>query len=206
MSARRVRGSWSLLIASALTLTVTLAGCSGVDNSAADAAGKTDAADTVSHASGLVQPGTVHIGRSTVEEARPVVLRAQQLYAFWNTGDKQWLDRAVDDSFRDRTLPSGRPQGPSGPVFASKQFRTAVPDLKCALDDLYVVGDTFTARLTFTGHFTGTSNGVQGSGQPIDFGAIDIQHVGTDGRIVEDWHLEDNLTFMQQAGLVPAAK
>ncbi|PXX56547.1 hypothetical protein DFR70_11999 [Nocardia tenerifensis] len=40
-----------------------------------------------------------------------------------------------------------------------------------------------------------------GQGQTIEFPAIDIQHAGPDGRIVEDWHLEDNLTFAQQAGL-----
>jgi predicted ester cyclase len=65
-----------------------------------------------------------------------------------------------------------------------------------------VTGDTFTARLVFQGHFTGTSNGVQGHGQTLNFKAIDIQHVGDDSRIIEDWHLEDNLTFLQQAGLV----
>ena len=36
-------------------------------------------------------------------------------------------------------------------------------------------------------------------------GAIDIQHAGADTRITEDWHLEDNLTFLQQAGLVTVA-
>ncbi|MBD8704570.1 ester cyclase [Frigoribacterium sp. CFBP 13712] len=162
-----------------------------------------DPAAAISHDDGLVQPGTVHLGDSSVETSRPVVLRAQQLYAFWNTGDPSWLELAVDDSFLDRTLPEGRPQGPEGPIAASEQFRAAVPDLACSLDDLYVTGDTFTARLTFTGHFTGVSGGVQGQGQPIKFGAIDIQHIGASGRIVEDWHLEDNLTFQQQAGLLP---
>lgn len=31
--------------------------------------------------------------------------------------------------------------------------------------------------------------------------AIDILHV-TDGKITEDWHLEDNLTLQQQLGLI----
>lgn len=182
-----------------------LGGCSAdsVDRSSAPSS-STDPAATVSHARGLIRPEVVHIGHSSVTEARPIVLRAQQLYTFWDTGATKWLDDAVDPSFRDRTLPAGRPQGPDGPVFASEQSRTAVPDLACSLDDLYVTGDTFTARLTFTGHFTGTSGDTRGSGQRIEFGAIDIQHVGTSGRIVEDWHLEDNLTFMQQAGLVPS--
>ncbi|NQX17296.1 ester cyclase [Rathayibacter sp. VKM Ac-2857] len=184
------------LFAVGLAVVLATAGCTATG-------GPADPAAAVSHDDGLAQPGTVHLGGSSVEASRPVVLRAQQLYAFWNTGDATWLELAVDDSFLDRTLPEGRPQGPDGPLAASEQFRAAVPDLACSLDDLYVTGDTFTARLTFTGHFTGVSGGVQGEGQPIEFGAIDIQHVGASGRIVEDWHLEDDLTFQQQAGLLP---
>jgi predicted ester cyclase len=135
-------------------------------------------------------------------QARGVVHTAQVLYTFWNTGDTSYLDRAITPDFRDNTLPTGRPQGPAGPRAASAGFRTAVPDLTCQLADLYVTGDTFTARLDFEGHFSGTSNGVHGHGQPVNFKAIDIQHVGDDTRIIEDWHLEDNLTFLQQAGLV----
>ncbi|KIQ17451.1 lipoprotein [Rhodococcus sp. MEB064] len=151
----------------------------------------------------LVSPGTVNVGDAPVtDRTRQVVRVAQTLYTFWNTGDAAYLDDAVDPGFVDNTLPPGRPQGPTGPVAASVTFRAAVPDLTCELADLYVTGDTFTARLIFRGHFTGTYGGRAGAGQQIDFGAIDIQHVGDD-RIVEDWHLEDNLTFLQQAGIVP---
>ena len=150
----------------------------------------------------LIQPGAVNLGDAPVtDRTRQVVSVAQNLYTFWNTGDPIYLERAVDGSFVDNTLPAGRPQGPSGPSMASAGFRTAIPDLSCELADLYVTGDTFTARLIFRGHFTGTYGSTAGSGQSVEFGAIDIQHVGED-RIVEDWHLEDNLTFMQQAGLV----
>src|SRR5258708_4100347 len=47
-------------------------------------------------------------------------------YDFWNTGDETLLKQAVAANFTDRTLPPGRPQGPEGPAFASRQFgRTA---------------------------------------------------------------------------------
>ncbi|MGV8875860.1 MAG: ester cyclase [Rhodococcus sp. (in: high G+C Gram-positive bacteria)] len=150
----------------------------------------------------LIQPGAVHLGDAPVtDRTRQVVSAAQNLYTFWDTGEQVYLDRAVDGSFVDNTLPTGRPQGPNGPVVASAGFRAAVPDLTCELTDLYITGDTFTARLIFRGHFTGIHGSTAGSGQTIEFGAIDIQHVGEE-RIVEDWHLEDNLTFMQQAGLI----
>jgi hypothetical protein len=66
-------------------------------------------------------------------------------------------------------------------------------------------GAKLAVRLRFRGHFTGRYNGIQGSGQDIDFVAFDIQHVGAD-KIVEDWHLEDDLTFLLQAGLVTVAQ
>lgn len=125
---------------------------------------------------------------------------AQQLYTFWNTGQQKYLDAAISPQFKDNTLPAGRPQGPAGPVFASKNFRTAVPDLTCELSDVLVTGDKITARMVFHGHFTGTFNGVQGKGQNVDFNAIDIQHVGTD-KIIEDWHIEDNQTLLSQLGV-----
>nr|WP_296775935.1 ester cyclase [Rhodococcus sp. (in: high G+C Gram-positive bacteria)] len=150
----------------------------------------------------VIQPGAVHTGDAPVtDRTRQIVAIAQNLYTFWNSGDTTFLDRAVDGTFVDNTLPSGRPQGIDGPKAASKAFRTAIPDLTCELADLYLTGDTFTARLIFRGHFTGVYDGTSGNGQPIEFGALDIQHVGDD-RIVEDWHLEDNLAFLQQAGLI----
>jgi predicted ester cyclase len=169
--------------------------------------GTTDARVALSdRTGGLVEPGTVHVDpHADRARTRQVVHTAQLLYTFWNTGKTGYLDRAITGSFHDNTLPSGRPQGPSGPKAASQGFRAAVPDLKCELPDLYVTGDTFTARLLFKGHFTGTYNGVHGHGQSIDFNAIDIQHVAAGTRITEDWHLEDNLTFLQQAGLTVAS-
>lgn len=150
----------------------------------------------------LVRPTDMAIDSSLPQaRARHLVRTAQLLYTFWHTGEERWFHLAVDDSFLDNTLPPGRPQGPAGALQASVAFRAAVPDLTCELADLLVVGDKLAVRLRFRGTFTGTFAGASGAGQQIDFVAFDIQHVDRD-RIVEDWHLEDNLTFLAQAGLV----
>ncbi|MGW2250743.1 ester cyclase [Kitasatospora sp. NPDC001660] len=154
----------------------------------------------VDHSPGLVQPKSLTVDRSIgARRAAQEVHLAQQLYTFWNTGQAKYLDAAVAPEFKDNTLPAGRPQGPAGPLLASENFRTAVPDLTCELSDVLVAGDRITARLVFRGHFTGTFNGVRGKGQSVEFNAIDIQHVGTN-RIVEDWHIEDNQTLLAQLG------
>ncbi|MFF0413842.1 ester cyclase [Kitasatospora sp. NPDC004745] len=149
----------------------------------------------------LVRPGTLTVDRTIGERrATRLVHLAQQLYTFWNTGQQQYLDAAISPSFRDNTLPDGRPQGPAGPAAASAAFRAAVPDLTCELSDVLVTGDRITARLVFRGHFTGTFEGVRGRGQRVEFNAIDIQHAGGD-RITEDWHVEDNQTLLRQLGV-----
>ena len=80
---------------------------------------------------------------ATIPDAqREATLKAVRVfYDFWNTGDEGLLKPALAESFTDHTQPPGRPQGPEGPAFASRQFRAAVPDLKVALEKMIVAGD-----------------------------------------------------------------
>ncbi|MET3208007.1 UNVERIFIED_CONTAM: putative ester cyclase [Paenibacillus sp. PvR008] len=151
----------------------------------------------------LPQPSSMTIDSSlNSEEATSMVQAAQRFYSFWNTGNEDLIPQTVVPGFIDNTLPKGRPQGPEGLTFASRNFRKAVPDLQCKIEDLLVVGDKVTARLSFTGTHKGEFLGKAPTGKPIQFMAIDVLRI-KDGKIVEDWHLEDNLTLMQQLGVVP---
>ncbi|CAM5664561.1 hypothetical protein KAURM247S_02368 [Kitasatospora aureofaciens] len=101
-----------------------------------------------------MQPKSLTVDRSIgARRAAQEVRLAQQLYTFWNTGRQRYLDAAISPQFRDNTLPPGRPQGPAGPLAASKTFRAAVPDLTCELSDVLVTGDRITARLVFRGRY-----------------------------------------------------
>jgi predicted ester cyclase len=127
---------------------------------------------------------------------------AERFYRFWNTGDEMLLRQAISGSFVDHTLPPGRPQGPAGPAAASKAFLAAVPDLKVVVSQQILARDRVVSHLRFTGHFTGQFKNTKGIGQRVDFIATDILAVPGD-RITDNWHLEDNLTFLQQIGLIP---
>jgi len=131
-------------------------------------------------------------------EATEKAVRA--FYDFWNTGDAALLKRAIAGNFTDRTLPPGRPQGPEGPAFASRHFRAAVPDLKVTVEKMIIAGDYVTVHMRFSGHFTGSFGQTQGKGQAIDFIATDLVKV-ENGRITDNWHIEDNLTLLQQMGV-----
>jgi predicted ester cyclase len=129
------------------------------------------------------------------------VQTALNFYAFWNTGKEKYLELAVSSDFFDNTLPTGRPLGYKGILFASNNFRKSVPDLKCSIEDLIITKDKIVCRQIYTGHNSGPTGNHPASNNEIRFFAIDILHV-RNGKVYEDWHLEDNLTFLIQAGVV----
>ncbi len=141
------------------------------------------------------------VAASIPRAQREATLKAvRAFYDFWNTGDEALLKEAIAPNFTDHTLPPGRPQGPEGPAFASRRFRAAVPDLKVAAAKMIVAGDYITVHMNFTGHFSGKFGQTQGKGQPVPFIATDLVKI-ENGRITDNWHIEDNLTLLQEMGI-----
>jgi predicted ester cyclase len=133
--------------------------------------------------------------------ASPAILAARRYAAFWNTGEARYAEAALARNFVDRTLPSGRPQGLKGVLEASKNFRAAIPDVGAEIEELLVVEDRAVVRYLLTGHFTGKFKDLNGDGREISFRAVDTYRV-RNGQISDNWHLEDNLSLMQQLGVV----
>jgi predicted ester cyclase len=151
----------------------------------------------------LLEPHTLIVDRSLPrEQADAQIIAALRYDTFWNTGDEALARAALAPNFVDNTLPTGRPQGLAGPLAASKLIRLAIPDIRCEIEQMIVAGDRVVAHLHFRGHFTGRFGRIQGQGQTIDFIATDIYRVA-DGRVAENWHIEDNLTLQRQLGLIP---
>lgn len=139
-------------------------------------------------------------GLST-KEALSLLNTAQQYFAFWNTGIDDYAKQVLAPNFVDLNLPEGRPQGPEGPLIASAGFRQAVPDLSVTVKSVYLLKNKVISQLLFNGHFTGTLGKLKGKGQAITFSAVDMYTIEY-GKIIKNWHLEDNLTLKQQLGLI----
>ncbi|GLX82284.1 ester cyclase [Thalassotalea eurytherma] len=133
------------------------------------------------------------------QETKEMLDVAALYYSFWDTGKEEYAKTALANDFTDLNLPESRAQGLRGVLAASKQFRLALPDLSVDVQQVYIVGNKVIGQLLITGHFTGTLGDKKGKGQKISFTAVDIYTI-KDGKIISNWHLEDNLTLMKQLG------
>lgn len=153
-------------------------------------------------AAAMAQPRGMIVSPELTPATRAALLKpVEAFYGFWINGSPALLHAALSPDFVDHTLPPGRPQGPAGPAAASKTFLAAVPDLTMTVVQRLVVCDRVVSHLRFQGHFTGVFQGTTGRGQGVDFIATDILCV-QGGLITDNWHLEDNLTFLKQIGAI----
>jgi predicted ester cyclase len=137
----------------------------------------------------------------TMESLSPEILAARRFVAFWNTGDRDYIDQALDPGFVDRTLPVGREQGPAGLISAAENIRKAIPDLHIDLEKLIISDQYVILHMDIKGRFTGVFKYVKGEGQEINYGATNIFKI-KDGKITDNWHVEELLKLYQQLGLV----
>lgn len=83
-------------------------------------------------------------------------------------------------------------------------FLMAFPDWHGTVDDIIVEGDTVVNRWTGHGTHSTDSMGIPATGKAVTLHGITIFRVAGD-KVVEEWTQADQLSMMQQLGLIPAA-
>jgi steroid delta-isomerase-like uncharacterized protein len=81
-------------------------------------------------------------------------------------------------------------------------FRSAFPDLHCTVEDEISVGDKVAAHWTMRGMHTGLFLGNLPTSRPIVAQGMIFARI-ENGRIVEHWTLLDQMSILQQLGIVP---
>ena len=109
-------------------------------------------------------------------------------------------DNLTDDFVEHEPIPGVRPdrEGVKGIV---GMIRTAFPDLRITVDDVFGVGDQVCARTTWTGTNSGPFMGAPATGKNATWEAIDIIHV-RGGRISEHWGQMDIMGLLTQIGVM----
>lgn len=82
-------------------------------------------------------------------------------------------------------------------------FHAAFSPLRFTIEDVVAEDDKVVVRWTNSGTDSGGFMGMPATGKEFGIAGIDI-HVVRDGRLAEHWHVVDQLTQLQQMGVIPA--
>jgi steroid delta-isomerase-like uncharacterized protein len=119
-----------------------------------------------------------------------------------NNKNEAAYDELNDPEFVNLSSPPGVPSDREGGKMFLWGFFDAFPDSRFTIDDMIAEGDRVVTKKTFTGTHTGDFAGIPATGRTVTLQYVDIMRV-RDGRIVEHWLSMDQLSFMQQLGVVP---
>jgi steroid delta-isomerase-like uncharacterized protein len=114
--------------------------------------------------------------------------------AYWELNDPEFVNLAP--------LPPGISADREGGFAYLFGFMNAFPDSQVTIDDMIAEGDQVVTKKTFTGTHTGDFAGIPSTGNKVTLQFVDIMRV-RDGKIVEHWNCIDQLSFMQQLGVIP---
>ena len=81
-------------------------------------------------------------------------------------------------------------------------FLGAFPDSTFTIDDMIAEGDRVATKKTFNGTHTAALGDIPATGRRVTLQYVDIMRV-RNGRIVEHWLSMDQLSFLQQLGVMP---
>jgi len=117
---------------------------------------------------------------------------------------KNWdaYDELNHPEFVNLSAPPGVASDREGGKVFLGAFLNAFPDSQFKVDDMIAEGDQVVTKKTFTGTHTADFNGIPPTGKEVTLQFVDIMRV-RDGQIVEHWLCMDQMSFMQQLGVIP---
>jgi len=128
----------------------------------------------------------------------------RRLYDLINAGDIDGFGRMMADDFIEHEALPGFAPTKAGVVGYFRTLVAAFPDMRMVAEDVIASGDKAVARARVTGTHQDTFMGIPATGKRVEVHLIDIIRFGDDGQAREHWGVIDQLTMMQQLGVIPA--
>lgn len=127
----------------------------------------------------------------------------RRIYDLITAGDiDRFVDLMASDFVEHEQLPGLEPTKEGVLTFFRLQ-RAAFPDMRMEVQDIIASGNKVAIRVRYTGTHTGDFMGMPATGRRIDVQLIDIMGMGDDGLVHQHWGVMDQMTMMQQLGVVP---
>ena len=113
------------------------------------------------------------------------------------------VDEVAGANYVSHSFPPGLPPGREGLKAFVGAFHAAFADGHILIHQMVAEGDTVATRLTFQGTHTGDFMGIPPTGKQVAVPAMDMARYA-DGKLVEHWGGPDQMSLMQQLGVIPA--
>lgn len=134
-------------------------------------------------------------------EATKAVVR--RFFDTFNAGHLDALPDVVDAHAVVHNTGAPGPLNREGFMQLAAMFLAAFPEGEHVIEDMIADGDKVVTRLTYRGIHTGDLMGIPPTGKAVETAAITIDSIAN-GKIVESWRLFDQMTMMQQLGIIPS--
>lgn len=123
--------------------------------------------------------------------------------AFNSQGDKSVYFDLYDRELTMHGFPPNVPANFEGLKSFYNSLWTAFPDSRVKFNDLVIQGDKAAVRFTFSGTQKGEFMGISATGKKVTVeGMRFFKFRGT--KCIETWNLLDNLSMLQQLGVIKA--
>lgn len=132
----------------------------------------------------------------------PAMQTTRDFMAALNAHDVDRLSTYIDDKFVDHNAMPGYPAGKTGCVAMFKDYVKAFPDVHAEMDLMFAQGDWVAMKFTTTGTSQGAFMGMPATQKKIKMDEVHLLRI-VNGKCVEHYGLEDDMTMMHQMGLMP---
>lgn len=102
----------------------------------------------------------------------------------------------------DHALPPGLPGGLEGRTMFVSVFMAAFPDMHLQVEDTVIDGNKLATRWSARGTHKGDLMGIPPTGKEVSITGIAIDRF-ENGQSVEHWEIIDQMSLMQQLGVIP---
>ena len=138
----------------------------------------------------------------SAEKDNKAIMR--QFWDVWEQGNIDLLDDLLAPEYINHTLATpDLPSGPEGVKEVVSMFRSGIPDLRVAIEDMIAEGDRVATRYALEGTHRGDLFGVAPTGRALSIKSMTVERL-SGGKIIEHWRVTDELDMMRQLGAIGA--
>jgi steroid delta-isomerase-like uncharacterized protein len=140
----------------------------------------------------------------SVEEKNKLLVR-EFLGEAWGKGNMAAVDEFMAADYVEHPHPSNLPAGTEGLKQLIAAYRTAFPDLKVTLDDIFAEGEMVAFRWSVSGTHLGDWLGIPPTGNHVTATGITLFRIAS-GNVIESWTsiylspADEELQWLTQGG------